>query len=97
MTGYTVRYRQTPNTFTGNVFVGIDQPTTWEYRGLQEHTQYCVQVLGETKYGRGPENYSGCVNVTTDVGGKKSYTKVNLTIIYLSNDQCEPEKNPEDK
>lgn len=72
LTGYIVRYRQTPNAFTGDVFVNTSQPTTWEYRGLQVHTQYCVQVLGVTKYGSGPENYDGCVNVTTDVGGKKN-------------------------
>lgn len=71
LTGYRVRYRQPPNIFTGDVFVSIDQPTSWEYRGLDAQTQYCVQVLGETKHGSGPECYDGCVNVTTDVGGKK--------------------------
>lgn len=46
---------------------------TWEYRGLLAYTQYCVQVLGETKYGSGPEHYEGCVNVTTaEEGGKKN-------------------------
>ncbi|KAL9950402.1 hypothetical protein ACROYT_G042890 [Oculina patagonica] len=68
LTGYIVRYRQAPNAFTGDVFVNISQPTTWEYRKLQVQTQYCVQVLGVTKYGSGPENYDGWVNVTTDVG-----------------------------
>lgn len=72
LTGYRVRYRQIPDLFTGEVFVDIGLPTTWEYRGLQPHTQYCVQVLGVTKYGSGPEYYDGCVNVTTDAGGKIS-------------------------
>ena len=39
---------------------------------MDVETQYCVQVLGETKHGSGPECYDGCVNVTTDVGRKKS-------------------------
>lgn len=82
MTGYRVRYRQPPNIFTGDVFVSIGQPTTWEYRGLEVHTQYCVQVLGETKHDSGPEYYDGCVNVTTDVGGKKRSSKVNERIVH---------------
>lgn len=72
LTGYRVRYRQLPNIFTGDVFVSIDQPTSLEYHGLDVQTQYCVQVLGQTKHGSGPECYDGCVNVSTDVGRKKS-------------------------
>ena len=70
LTGYRVRHRQPPNIFTGDIFVNVGQPNTWEYTGLHVYTQYCVQVLGETKYGAGPKYYDGCVNVTTDEGGK---------------------------
>ena len=75
-----MRYRQPPNIFTGEVLVSIDLPTSWEYRGLDIHTQYCVQVLGETKHGSGPECYDGCVNVTTDVGRKKRFSNLKNTL-----------------
>ena len=80
LTGYRVKYRQSSNAFTGDVFVSAGELNTLEYRGLLAYTQYCVQVLGETKYGSGPEYYDGCVNVTTaHEGGTKNclYDKQN--------------------
>ena len=70
LTGYTVKYRGPQDGFIGDHFVQFGQQNTHEYQSLQVYTQYCVQVLGETKYGSGPEYYDGCVNVTTDEDGK---------------------------
>lgn len=59
------------------------QQLTHEYHGLQAFTQYCVQVLGETKQGSGPEYYDGCVNVTTDEDGKNNQNKINKQKLYM--------------